>query len=66
MFLNSTKRFLKINLNQLQVRFINKKEFNDIQESYLNESCIKVNNYDEPLGMITKKDCHTSRKYFKK
>lgn len=37
--------------------------FNPLQASYLDEQCIQVNRNDEPLGMVTKEECHKSRRF---
>lgn len=53
---------LKSNLLR-QIRYVSREQINEQQASYLNEKCIRVNNNDEPLGMISKEDCHRNCMY---
>lgn len=59
------KLFLKsFNSFVTSYRFFNRAALNTIQAQYLNEPCIEVNIKDEPMGKISKEDCHRNCKKF--
>lgn len=43
-------------------QFPNRDTLNPIQAKFLDEKCIQVDENDEPIGSITKEDCHFNGK----